>query len=422
MSRQFGSPNSGSASTDQLNPNIAFYQQRQTHRPQQPIILKATPRILQPVSATYRRQPIQRPSVQTRKQATDEESAILDVVNEEELRNQKFFQKQIGNQQQQNAQAQRQVTTSVSADESNDPHGYFHKFQSVRHQPTNLIQSPPCQDFSRQSYAVPQKAFYQSPQQFSRVSQPGGQQFISPQESFPNQQQNSLSSQPSVRPRMRKPLIETTESPHRTPKIFTTPVSLPPKSSGRGRKKKGLSEKKSVKANASYNENIQYDEEEGDYITRCICGMKHNDPNMIACDMCDVWQHMACMGIDPTEKNKNANTEYNCEQCQPRPLKYSRDQAAAFQRKFLEAQKAARGRKSAAVKTPKPTRDRVRSTSDAQRRSSISVTPVGKPENKFVETKITRGVRKIIDKLSEVGVLYDGVCKIQCLGRCFFVL
>lgn len=143
LSRQFGSPNSVIASNDQLNPNITYYQQRQTHRAQQPIILKATPRILQPVvpSSTYRRPQVQRQSIPQRKQATEEESTILDVVNEEEMRNQKFFQKQIGNQQnsmqQQTSfnnspQQPRQVTTALSnappAEDSTDPHGYFRKF------------------------------------------------------------------------------------------------------------------------------------------------------------------------------------------------------------------------------------------------------------------------------------------------------
>lgn len=310
MSRQFGSPNSVTASPDQHNTSITFYQQRQPHRAQQPIILKATPRILQPVPPNYRRQPIQRQAVPSRKQATEEESALLDVVNEEEMRNQKFFQKQIGNQQNSvqqqmahntQAQPQRQVTTSIStvpgAEESTDPHGYFHKFQSVRHQPTNLIQSPPRQDFARQGYAAPPKPFYQSPQnqqQFGRLAQPaiGTQppQFMAQEHQvFAGQQPNSFQSQSPVRPRVRKPLIETTESPQRTPKVFTTPATAP-KSSTRGRKKKDPDEKKSAKKqqNASYNENDVFGDVEGvDYVTRCICEMKHNDPNMIACDVCE---------------------------------------------------------------------------------------------------------------------------------------
>jgi hypothetical protein len=189
----------------------------------------------------------------------------------------------------------------VQAPEDNtDPHGYFHKFQGVRHQPTNLIQSPTRQDFSRTGYAAPPKPFYQSPQQqqqqqFGRLSQPGSGQpshFMPPDhhQAFPGNQAPTFQSQSPVRPRVRKPLIETTESPQRTPKAFTSPVPAP-KSAGRGRKKKDsdvvVSEKKISKKKVSHNENDEYGDVEGvDYVTRCICEMKNNDPNMIACDRC----------------------------------------------------------------------------------------------------------------------------------------
>lgn len=73
-----------------------------------------------------------------------------------------------------------------------------------------------------------------------------------------------------------------------------------------------------------------------------------------------VWQHMACMGIDSHAKTANANADYKCEKCRPRPLKYNREQAAAIQRKYLATskEKAARGRKSQS-KTPKSAKETV---------------------------------------------------------------
>lgn len=72
----------------------------------------------------------------------------------------------------------------------------------------------------------------------------------------------------------------------------------------------------------------------GDYITRCLCALQHNDDLMIQCDKCEyvgnvgivvdvvmctcsVWQHMICMGIDKKKVPEN----YICEKCSPRPLK-----------------------------------------------------------------------------------------------------
>jgi hypothetical protein len=369
LTRQFSSPNSASLSGDQINPNIAIYQQRPPNRIQQPIILKATPRILQPVSTAYsRRQPMPRQNViPARKTVTDEESAILNVVDEEEMRNQTFFQKQSGNQTQSkgNQLHPRQVTTSISgaSDEGTDPHGYFHKFQNVRHPPTNIIQTPPRQDFARQSYAAQPKQFYpssQNQQQFGRLSQPGvGQSAPSflqmDQQGFGGSQPHSLQS--PVRPRIRKPLIETTESPQRTPKPFISPPTSAPKTSGRGRKKKEPDvevEKKmpKKKANESHNENDLGEREGVDYVTRCLCEMKHNDPNMIACDKCGVWQHMSCMGVSLSSASKNA--EYFCEQCKPRALKNTHEQAKSIQKAYLQSLRdKSKNRKSIGKSTDK---------------------------------------------------------------------
>ncbi|KAK6176408.1 hypothetical protein SNE40_014699 [Patella caerulea] len=53
-----------------------------------------------------------------------------------------------------------------------------------------------------------------------------------------------------------------------------------------------------------------------DNFIRCICEYKHEDGYMICCDLCCVWQHMNCMGID----RGDIPDVYYCEQCQIRPV------------------------------------------------------------------------------------------------------
>jgi hypothetical protein len=56
-------------------------------------------------------------------------------------------------------------------------------------------------------------------------------------------------------------------------------------------------------------------EEEG--ITRCICGNAEDEPEtgevMVQCDICRVWQHITCMGIEAPPDD----ADYFCEQCRP---------------------------------------------------------------------------------------------------------
>lgn len=58
------------------------------------------------------------------------------------------------------------------------------------------------------------------------------------------------------------------------------------------------------------------EEDYGDYVTRCVCGFKHDDGYMIQCDECSVWQHVACMQVD----RKNLPDKYLCELCEPRSV------------------------------------------------------------------------------------------------------
>lgn len=61
------------------------------------------------------------------------------------------------------------------------------------------------------------------------------------------------------------------------------------------------------------------EEDYGDYVTRCVCGFKHDDGYMIQCDECSVWQHVACMQVD----RKNLPDKYLCELCEPRSVGWS---------------------------------------------------------------------------------------------------
>ncbi|XP_031561912.1 inactive histone-lysine N-methyltransferase 2E-like isoform X2 [Actinia tenebrosa] len=72
------------------------------------------------------------------------------------------------------------------------------------------------------------------------------------------------------------------------------------------------------------------EDDEGNAITRCICGFNHDDGYMICCDKCSVWQHIECMGIS----SENLPENYLCEQCDPRVL--DRDRAKAIQSRKRE--------------------------------------------------------------------------------------
>uniref|UniRef100_A0A0N4U8A9 SET domain-containing protein n=1 Tax=Dracunculus medinensis TaxID=318479 RepID=A0A0N4U8A9_DRAME len=73
------------------------------------------------------------------------------------------------------------------------------------------------------------------------------------------------------------------------------------------------------------------DEWNEDYTTRCYCGLDHNDDFMIQCDICNVWQHGKCMGVDQRRIPK----VYKCEECYPRTLKLTKAQAYELQNKIL---------------------------------------------------------------------------------------
>ena len=68
--------------------------------------------------------------------------------------------------------------------------------------------------------------------------------------------------------------------------------------------------------------------EQGEGITRCICGFTHDDGYMIWCDGCSVWQNLYCMDLDPSDLPEF----YYCETCHPLPVNL--DRAIQMQQRF----------------------------------------------------------------------------------------
>ncbi|KAK6024766.1 SET domain protein [Ostertagia ostertagi] len=137
------------------------------------------------------------------------------------------------------------------------------------------------------------------------------------------------------------------QSPHATQR---TPMDQSPLSPGYPRRGvNGVSPEEdlaNVSTDPSSDEEEATEEAEwGDYVTRCLCEMQHNDEWMVECEQCNVWQHMKCMGIDP--KKFNQNDTYLCEYCKPRPLKWTKKQAQELQLKQLKAVSREKERKMA---------------------------------------------------------------------------
>jgi hypothetical protein len=69
--------------------------------------------------------------------------------------------------------------------------------------------------------------------------------------------------------------------------------------------------------------------QKSDDVTRCICGLDHDDGYMICCDKCLVWQHLVCMGVN----RKKIPNKFFCEKCQPRSVNLVK--AVKLQNKYL---------------------------------------------------------------------------------------
>nr|XP_043625396.1 PHD finger protein MALE MEIOCYTE DEATH 1 [Erigeron canadensis] len=62
--------------------------------------------------------------------------------------------------------------------------------------------------------------------------------------------------------------------------------------------------------------NLQYEGGADNWVLKCICGARDDDgERMVACDICDVWQHTRCSGIDDDEAVPPVFMCYRC--CDP---------------------------------------------------------------------------------------------------------
>ncbi|KAF2494509.1 hypothetical protein BU16DRAFT_582424 [Lophium mytilinum] len=74
---------------------------------------------------------------------------------------------------------------------------------------------------------------------------------------------------------------------------------------------------KSTPARSVSAQTPEQQEEEDDAVIRCVCGVQRDikGRQMIACEMCDVWQHVKCLGL--SEGPEWESRTYYCEQCKP---------------------------------------------------------------------------------------------------------
>ncbi|KAF2202932.1 hypothetical protein GQ43DRAFT_439295 [Delitschia confertaspora ATCC 74209] len=84
-------------------------------------------------------------------------------------------------------------------------------------------------------------------------------------------------------------------------------------------KAKGKSEKKAQATQPARSQSAQTEnqEEEEDAVIRCVCGDQRDirGRQMIACDICEAWQHVKCLGLQ--EGDEWNEKTYYCEQCKP---------------------------------------------------------------------------------------------------------
>ncbi|OCK80910.1 hypothetical protein K432DRAFT_327365 [Lepidopterella palustris CBS 459.81] len=76
--------------------------------------------------------------------------------------------------------------------------------------------------------------------------------------------------------------------------------------------------KAGAKSQSARSESAQTGNEgEDDAIIRCVCGVQRDikGRQMIACDICEAWQHVKCLGLKEGEEWESRT--YYCEQCRP---------------------------------------------------------------------------------------------------------
>jgi len=89
-------------------------------------------------------------------------------------------------------------------------------------------------------------------------------------------------------------------------------------------------------------------------IVDCICGEQEDDGTaMIACEKCDVWQHLGCNGIVCETAEELENITFVCSSCQPAPKSKKRKLMKAKTTKLLDPQYTAAMHSDQATPVPK---------------------------------------------------------------------
>ncbi|CAD5226431.1 unnamed protein product [Bursaphelenchus xylophilus] len=92
-----------------------------------------------------------------------------------------------------------------------------------------------------------------------------------------------------------------------------------------------------------------------DYITRCICELKHNDDYMVQCDQCKAWVHIDCFG---GEKAVDVDNKFYCHKCDTKRVNpLSSEEAKRLQQhKIAKAEKNRKKAKQNSVTLSAPER------------------------------------------------------------------
>jgi len=100
-----------------------------------------------------------------------------------------------------------------------------------------------------------------------------------------------------------KPPASEWTRPQRTPNIEKSRVSQPPQAPQEKEKEKRKKSPKSERRKRESDSEEEEEEEEdwGEWYFKCLCGKAgknyNDDTEMIACEICDVWQHIECNGL-----------------------------------------------------------------------------------------------------------------------------
>jgi hypothetical protein len=122
-------------------------------------------------------------------------------------------------------------------------------------------------------------------------------------------------------------------------------------------------------------------------LIRCICGLTEDDGFTIACEQCNAWEHALCFGFRDELKLPEV---FMCELCDPRPLKFTPEQARGLQLQARAHYEARRGvatedaeQKKRSRTKPRPRTSETKETPDPAAEESVdSPGGMGPPASK----------------------------------------